>query len=246
MIWAFTWFVDNRSHSGILAFLRAAYPVFLYTFIFKEVSFTLQQIFPFWMEPWLIQWDLWLFGVNPTEWVQGLFRPWLTEFMAFSYWSYYVYIPFVGVYLYLKDRGTFHSYIFRLSLTFYVCYIFFLVLTARSPHETLAHLHHNRELIGFFDHFVDIIQRSASISGAAFPSSHVAAQWVAWLHLYKANKTLGWISLSVVIALTLSVVYMQYHYAVDALGGILVLGLSLPLARAFENRFASRRAFPRL
>lgn len=237
LMWAFTFFVDNNSRSKFLIFLRDAYPFFFYIFVFKETSLLLQQIFPFWLEPWLIQWDLWLFGTHPTVWVQSIFSPWLTEVMAFSYWSYYIFISGVGIVLYLRNRSLFHAYTFHVTLTLYMCYFLFLFLTARSPQETLSHLHDERVLVGFFDHFVAGIQSGASISGAAFPSSHVAAQWMAWLFFFRFNRTFGWIALPVVVALTFSVVYMQYHYAVDAIAGFLIVFLSHPLATFLERKF---------
>ena len=176
-------------------------------------------------------------GRHPTVWVQSIFSPWLTEVMAFSYWSYYIFMPGVGIILYLRKRSLFHAYAVHVTLTLYTCYFLFLFLTARSPQETLSHLHDERVLVGFFDHFVASIQNGVSISGAAFPSSHVAAHWIAWLFFFRFNRTFGWIALPVVVALTLSVVYMQYHYAVDAIGGFLIIFLTHPLANFLERKF---------
>ena len=231
--------------SKILMFFRDTYPFFLYTFLFKEVSIIVNVLFPFWLEPWLIKWDLLLFGNHPTVWLQNLSSSWFSEVMAFSYWSYYVFIPFVGFLLYFKkDRSLFHSYAFNLAFTMYTCYFLFLFLTARGPHETLVHLHIDRDLGWIFDRMVHSLQNTASISGAAFPSSHVAAMWISWIFVFKHRKLLAWTFLPLILSLSFSVVYMQYHYAVDAIAGVLLAALTYPLGLKIEERFRPLRSAP--
>jgi membrane-associated phospholipid phosphatase len=88
---------------------------------------------------------------------------------------------------------------------------------------------------------VKTIQSNASISGAAFPSSHVAAVWIAWIYLLRFRKWLGLVTLPLVLSLSFSVVYMQYHYAVDSIAGILLVCLSYPIGRALERKYALLR-----
>ncbi len=230
-------YVGNKGSFKPLIFLRDSYPVFLYSFMFIEINIIMNIIFPFWLEKWLLKWDFAIFGGHPTVMVQSIFTPWLSEFMAFSYWSYYILIPLTGILLYLnKNRSLFHSYIFNLSFILYCCYFLFLFLSARGPHDTLAHLHSGRLMAGFFDSFVQSIQNQASVAGAAFPSSHVAAVWVAWIFLTKFKKWLGWIVLPLIISLSFSVVYMQYHYAVDSIAGILLVCVIYPFSRLLEEK----------
>ena len=232
-----------KSSSNIFTFIRDCYPLILYTFLFAEVNTIINILFPFWLEPWLIKWDYILFGSHPTVWIQRFYQPWLTEIMAFSYWSYYVLIPFGCIVLYLrKDKSLFHSFTFNLSLTLYICYFSYLFLTARGPHETLAHLHSERVGGGFFDSFVIKIQSYASISGAAFPSSHVAAVWVVLIFMFKFKSKLGWTIFPVVLLLSISVVFMQYHYVVDSLAGILLVCFTYPLGRFLENKHEKYKA----
>ncbi|MFQ5707089.1 MAG: phosphatase PAP2 family protein [bacterium] len=229
------------SSSRILRLFRDGYPFLLYTFLFEEVNALINIFFPFWLEGWLIKWDYFLFGNHPTVWLQKIYRPWLTEVMAFSYWSYYILIPFGGILLYLRRRKQlFHSFVFNLSFTLYTCYLSFLFLTARGPHETLAQFHVQRAPAGFFDHLVRTIQEYASISGAAFPSSHVTAVWIVLIFMFKYKRALGLALLPLILTLSVAVVYMQYHYAVDSIAGIILVCLTYPLGRFLEKRYDRR------
>jgi membrane-associated phospholipid phosphatase len=233
----FIGFCAERPSARILQVLRSSYPLLLYTFMFLEISQLIPVFFPFWLENYLIAWDLALFGVYPPVWVQQFFRPWLSEFMAFAYWSYYLIFPLCAILLYNREnKNLFHSYVFSLSVTFYACYISYPFLTARGPHDTLEHLYLTREIAGFFDATVRNMQERAAISGAAFPSSHVAATWIVWIYLYKFRRALGWLTLPLILSLCFSVVYMQYHYAVDSVAGCVWVVLTYTFARYVENK----------
>src|SRR2546425_4399939 len=60
--------------------------------------------------------------------------------------------------------------------------------------------------------------------GAAFPSSHVAAAVVATLCALRYWRRLGLVLTPLCVGLIAAVVYGQFHYAVDALAGLIVAG----------------------
>lgn len=230
-------YLAERSQNKFLILLRDMYPLILFSFMFKQISLLVNIFFPFWLEPHLIQWDLAIFGTHPTVWVEQFRNPAFMEFMAFSYWLYYLLFPFTAFLLYFKEKELFHSFVFSLCLTLYICYISYLFLTARSPHETLSAFHTPREFAGIFDLIVRKIQGQVNISGAAFPSSHVAAVWVMLIYLFRFRKSVALIVLPLILSLTISVVFMQYHYAVDAIAGVLLVGLTYPLSQFLQKRF---------
>jgi membrane-associated phospholipid phosphatase len=78
------------------------------------------------------------------------------------------------------------------------------------------------------------LQNYVSVVGAAFPSSHVAVAWVAVLTLRDEHRVAFWSLIPLLIALTLSIFFLQYHYVLDAVFGVL-------LAAAFE--WLWRRAY---
>jgi membrane-associated phospholipid phosphatase len=74
--------------------------------------------------------------------------------------------------------------------------------------------------------YVLALREHGSSRGTAFPSSHVAASTVAALCALQHQRRLGWIAASIAAGLTIATVYGGFHYAVDALAG-LMLGVAV-------------------
>ncbi len=234
-------FTEGRE-SGVWYIVREVYPMVLFTFMFKEISLIINIFFPFWLEPHLIRWDQLLFGEHAVILTEQFFNPILTEVMAFAYWSYYALLPLAAIALLISRKKTLlRSFMFNLTLTMCTCYLSYLLLSARGPQDTLGHLLHGPEPTGLFYGMVLRIQAAASISGAAFPSSHVAAVWVILIFMFRLHRVIGALVAPIIILLTISTVYLQYHYAVDAIAGIVLVAFTYPLASRIERRFNERR-----
>jgi len=232
-----------RTRFRLVRFAREIYPLIMFSITFKELSLIIQDVFPFWFEKYLLAFDDWLFGGAPTVLVQQFYQPWLTESMAFSYWSYYIILPLGCLIFFLQnDWKMLRSCLFHTAVSMYMCYLAFYIFTARGPQQTLAHLHLPREAVGFFDSIILQIQSAASIVGAAFPSSHVVAVWVVLIFMFKYKKWLGFAVLPIVLALSVSTVYLQYHYAADAIAGVLFVGITYPVGRVLERWFEKWKA----
>lgn len=221
-------------------FLRDWYPIILFTFFFGEVGRIVNVLFPFWLEPYLIQSDYAVFGRHAYEYLAPRFTPLTTEIFAFAYWAYYPLIPFVVAVFYFSRKRktktlqpTFEQVMNRLSAILYLCYIGFLLFPARGPHHAMDVSIAELTSGGFFFNFVLAVQKRGAVVGAAFPSSHVAAAWTVLLVLRHNFKKTFWTLLPLVLLLSLSTFVLQYHYWVDALAGML-------LALALEG-FMSRR-----
>lgn len=221
-------------------FLRDWHPLFLFTFLlFREFTYLASAIFPYWMETHLIAFDLWLLGQPSYLLIAHHLPSWGIELMAFAYWSYYPLILGVITLHYFpppptdltkskqispssRTNSIFIGCMNQICLAFYCCYVLFMILPARSPRHAL-NLGNKISFTGgiFFD-LVSMIQNYGAVVGAAFPSSHVAVAWVALLILRQNYRKLYRILLPLVGTLTLSVFILQYHYALDAIAGIVV------------------------
>lgn len=227
--------------------VRDLYPFFLFIFVlFGEFTYLANVVFPYWIERYLIDFDLWLFKQPAHQFFETHAPAWMIEVMAFAYWSYYPLIPFVVLRYYLARDKTgnrtasrrqsinslsgqvdpvFLDFMNRLCLSFYVCYVLFMLLPARSPRHALD-LNGQLQLAGgFFFDLISQAQNYVSVVGAAFPSSHVAVAWVAVVALRQSDRYIFFILVPVVVALTFSVFILQYHYVLDAAGGAVVAWL---------------------
>ena len=87
--------------------------------------------------------------------------------------------------------------------------------------------------------FVLALLDRGSSRGTAFPSSHVAASLVSALCALRYQRKVGLVVTPFAVALVLATVYGGFHYAVDALVGV-ILGSLAWLASIVLWRAASR------
>jgi PAP2 superfamily len=253
-ILALIYFTQVRSRSARhrhvykwLTPVRDLYPFFLFTFVlFGEFTYLANAVFPYWIESYLIDFDFWLFKQPAHRFIETHAPAWMIEVMAFAYWSYYPLIAFVALRHYFaraksgdrptsrqrRERGisgqanpVFLDFMNRICFSFYICYVLFMLLPARSPRHALD-LNGQLQLTGgFFFDLISQAQNYVSVVGAAFPSSHVAVAWVAAVALRRSDRYIFFIFLPVVVALTFSVFILQYHYVLDAVSGAVVAWL---------------------
>jgi len=230
---------------GTLRVFHDFYPLLLFTVIFAEFTQLSTVLFPYWMEPLLIKFDYWIFGMQTQQWTATHLSPFAIEFLAFAYWSYYLLIPGTLFLVYKKNYPQeLINACNQLCLTMYACYIIFMLSPARGPHH--AFLPANGALLiegGFFTNLVRDIQRFGSVHGAAFPSSHVAVAWAMFFVLQRRYRKIAWLAGILIAALTLSVITIGYHFSLDAIGGVV---LAFGINAAWKDEKASTISSPYL
>ncbi|MDZ7266396.1 MAG: phosphatase PAP2 family protein [candidate division KSB1 bacterium] len=235
---------QHRLPAGV-RWLRDWYPMLLFTFFFSTVGRLVTLFLPFWLEPFLLRSDFWFWQRHPWEFFSQHLDRVTTEVFSFAYWSYYLLIPAVAAVHYAALRPgrngaptapAFQAVMNRLCLVMYTCYACFLLLPARGPHHVLNLDHDLLFAGGWFYRAILFIQSKGSVVGAAFPSSHVAAAWTMLLTLRKSFRKLFWTILPLVVLLSLSIFVIQYHYVLDAFGGVLVAVVIEAVMSRRENR----------
>src|SRR2546426_11377486 len=103
-------------------------------------------------------------------------------------------------------------------VTFYICYVVFLFFPVAGPRYTFD-LANNAATSVWPARATQWLLDLGDSWGAAFPSSHVAAAVVAALCALRYWRPLGLLLTPLTVGLVLSVVYGQFHYAVDAVAG---------------------------
>jgi len=173
------------------------------------------------------RWELALFGFEPSrDWWQAAPSRFWSTLLHTAYLSYYLILAVPAVWLVARgDLAAVRRFVLSVMLAFIACYVFFLFYPVAGPYYTYP-----RPTGLFVDNaaarMVYATLARGSSYGAAFPSSHVAAALAATIAGWQGSRRLGILLAVPTALLTISVVYCQMHYAVDALAGLAVGGLA--------------------
>ncbi len=167
--------------------------------------------------------ELWVFGSQLSyRWIREMPDVALSWALHSCYLAYYaiLYASPLGLW-FTGRRELARRTIFAVMVTFYLCYVVFLFFPVAGPRYAFD-LANNAATQVWPAQATQRLLDLGDSWGAAFPSSHVAAAVVAALCALRYWRPLGLALLPLTIGLVLSVVYGQFHYAVDALGGLFV------------------------
>jgi membrane-associated phospholipid phosphatase len=205
--------------------LRELYPLFLLPGLYSELDILNSGSVPV-HDALVQQWELFVFGsqVSREWWQAGTHTLWSTVLHG-AYLSYYLVISAPALYFAWKgDIAAVRQFVLIVITTFIICYLCFIFFPVAGPYYEFP-----RPAAWFTANLPARLAYEAlatgSSYGAAFPSSHVAAAVAATLAAMRASRRLGLLLLIPTALLTVGVVYCQMHYAVDALGGLLVGGV---------------------
>lgn len=168
-------------------------------------------------------WEFLVFGQQVAySWGRVMPSIALSWFFGLCYLAFY-FIVIVGpaVLWGVGRRAASRQTIYAIVLSFFACYLVFLLFPVggppyfwtwpTGPGNDAWPVLVARHIIEGQDSF-----------GTAFPSSHVAAALTAAYFAYRGWRPLGVILLVPALGIIAAVVYLQIHYGVDALAGILV------------------------
>ena len=178
------------------------------------------------------RWERALFGreISRLWWQNAQSIGWSWVLHA-GYFAYYFVIPIpILLTLSRRDERQLVRASFALMATFVSCYLVFIFFPVAGPYYEFP-----RPAAWFTANppakAVYAVLARGSSYGAAFPSSHVAATWVAAAVTWSIAPRWGLALIGAAALLTVGVVYCQMHYGIDALAGVAVAGLVIPLTR---------------
>ena len=207
-------------------FLRDTLPFVYCLAIYTNLHDTIHFVNPHDIQDKLIAIDAWMFGVQPTVWVQRFIHPWLTEIFSFCYMIFFIFAPLVALTLYfLGKRTEFRQTLISVILCFYSGYFLYIIFPAVPPRLALKDLYtiqFNGTPIA--DVAIRIVNILPSDSRAAFPSLHAAVTLLSLLFAWKYVRWLFYLMLPFCIGLILSTVYLRHHYVIDLFAGF-ILGI---------------------
>ncbi len=207
----------------VLRFFRDWYPVVFCAYLYPESGLMNDVLFEPFLDSAVISLERFVFGgMEPSNLLHpALDHRLMVEYMHFSYFLYYFYIPLVGLVLWFdrSRREMFKRYMFAVMLCFLSCYLIFMLFPVQGPLPLRDDRFH-----GFFVDVMDYVYR-LDTPGGAFPSSHVAVVGVVVAFAFRRSPAFGFALLPFAASLVVSTVYCMYHYAVDALAGMLYAGV---------------------
>ena len=212
----------RATYHPFLSFVAIMYPWFTIPSFYELLRYYIHAIFPFLFDPFIHQFEMAIFSVHPTVYLQRFISPLLTEIMAFGYFSYYLIFAFPPfIFYFFKPKGA-SSLIFAMTLAYYFCFVIFVLFPCAGPRFTLA-AQYTVPLKGYFLPAIQAkLMAKFALKGAAFPSSHVAMVVASTLVVKRYMRWLYYIMLPLAIMVALGAVYGRYHYVTDVIAGAVI------------------------
>jgi membrane-associated phospholipid phosphatase len=229
-------------------FLRVAAVTLTYAYLFGAVDKFQLLIHGQWMDDYVLDFEQWIFDVQPTLWIEDFISKPLTEWMMFSYVIYVPMYPVLcGIIYYLRGELAMEDYFFTLGFTNILCDIGFILFPVASPMYYIKQLY-TVPLDGWVWTFLgECMRKYLHFAGGSIPSPHTAAATIMWVMAYRYHRPSFWVLTPIVLSLYISTFYCRYHYVTDAVVGVLVAFLALavaPLLIKLWDRMAERKSAP--
>jgi membrane-associated phospholipid phosphatase len=173
--------------------------------------------------------DLWMFGTQPTIWLQRLVSPWFTDVMAFAYGSYFFTPTILATLLYVRRQtADFRLFMLLVITAMYAGFVGYLLVPAIGPLYYLRDAYTNPVVLkGIWLHQATaaVMNEYRAINTDCFPSLHTAASTITLVWAWRVRdriwcgRALAWVYLVLMVALWFSTVYLRYHWVIDVLAG---------------------------
>ncbi len=240
----------RRSAAWLVSFARTYYPqAFIAIFFTDSILLSAQALGGFSHDAFFEAADLAIFGFQPArEFSKALgSRAWVNELMFGSYFAYFAFMVIAIWIPYLKGhREEAERQVFAVAATMAVVCTWYVFFRVQGPKYWLPDLQ-----TAWYDGiegglFVSLFQSSlakTTLSGAAFPSTHVILTLTTLALAWRNDRRFFALYLPVACLIILSTVYIRAHWATDILGGALVAAI---VPRLFYrgygrlDRFAAR------
>ncbi len=184
-------------------------------------------------DPTLMKWDEFIFGVQPTIWLERYVSPWFTDYMVFCYALMFILPAVLGFILYHNKRyADFRNITVALVIIFIIGYAGYILVPATGPRFVLQGKY-DVDLQGdLYDKSTIVWNSLETVQRDCFPSLHTAFSAIAlffsfkYRAVYRGGKILFWIYLPLTVSLWFSTVYLRYHWVVDVIAGMLLAVLT--------------------
>jgi len=236
--------------------LRDWVPFLFISFIYENMHDVAGHVMTFDIAGFLYEWDVAIFGVEPTLWAQKLYHPLLTDYMAFAYALYFIFPLVLMFFLSLHGhRRAFRHIAMALTFSFMLGFLGYIFFPASPPRYLIPELFTSGALHGplLYDRLQAMWDGFSVVGGGAFPSLHVGISTVALIYAWKCRhfsrlyRVLWVLYIPLVVSLWFSTIYLRHHWVIDIFAGWAVAYVGYRLADLSLrrwNRLRRRFAFP--
>ncbi len=221
---------------GIVRFLRMFYPQAYFAFMFLE-SILLSA--PVGMgashDALFARLDLAIFGFQPSREFSAALGsiPAVNELMFGAYFSFFLVLtltPWLAWFKGDKEECRKQMAVFSAYMCIvFVFYVFFRVMGPKYYFADLKVQRYGQFAGGFFTNLLKGIFDGMTLSGSAFPSSHVAVSLLMTLFAWRSYKFLLPFYIVLDLLIAASTVYLYAHWAADVTGAVFTAIILLPL-----------------
>ena len=225
--------IEVRKPNPTSWFFRHWYPLPYVSACYKEMALLIPALRHGSADRTLANLDHWVWGVDPTVWLERIQSPAATEYLQVIYTLFVPVVLVPAFILWLRRSYTgFQYFAFLIALGYLVSYVGYLLVPARGPRFLLAPLQHlPLRGLWLFQQMQGTLDRLESAHYDCFPSGHTELTILAWWSTRQFGR--NWL-FRLYFAYTLSIifatVYLRYHYSVDVFAGILVAIILLATA----------------
>ncbi len=231
--------VRDREHFWWRFFART-YPFFLLLFFYREIEILNDIAASGYHDETALALQEMLGLTDFEKWLQTTFPySWFEVLMSVGYFSFYFFLLIGGIPLAVQRRWIIlEKFVFQVFFGFGVCYMVYIFYPILGPFFDLHPL-------GSFngkDYMTQVTYTLVNVfgtRGAAFPSSHVAVAVQVFLLSCRWFRPSAYILGPFAFLLTLSTMYGEYHYPVDAVTGV-VAGVILWAVAPYVNELFER------
>ncbi|MGI6232931.1 MAG: phosphatase PAP2 family protein [Prevotella sp.] len=204
-----------------------------------------------------------LFGCQPALlFCQNFPQPWVSELMDLGYASYYPMIALTLIFFFLYRYRDFERCAWIIFASFFAYYIIYDLLPVTGPtfyYKAIGmknvvkgvfpsvgdYFNTHQDCLpspgytdGIFYQLVEAAKAAGERPTAAFPSSHVGVSTICMLLVaWSGNRKLLIVLAPLYILLCMATVYIQAHYAIDAIAGLVSGTIFFFIGRAITLRY---------
>lgn len=186
------------------------------------------------LDPVVMGWEARLRGPQMLDrWAGHPGPDYVNWVLGFSYLAFFPMVIAAPLVLWLQKK---HEHarraIFGISLTFFTCYLIFLLFPVAGPSYVIG-WPDTQTAADLPVRLVRSLNERGDSWGSAFPSSHVAGSATALGLGMLGCRRLGTMLMPIALGILLAVIYFRVHYVLDAVAGLAMAALSIAIVRRY-------------